>query len=98
MGYNGIGSNLCCGPRNQMQYSEKQQPKARGRNGNGSTKPTSIPSSGKYCFLCNEMVANGDPDGEDVPGSGGNERRHQSCVRSAIARGKNTELRETANL
>lgn len=82
-----------------MKSITAEQEPTRKKNGNGSnTKPTSIPSSGKYCGYCNKMVAKCDPDGEDDPGSDGNKRRHKSCVRLAVARSRNTELRGMANL
>jgi hypothetical protein len=59
---------------------------------------TSILSSEKYCPCCHVTVANGDPDGEDVPGSNGEKRQHRFCVRRlAVARCRDTELREVAN-
>jgi hypothetical protein len=59
-----------------------------------------IPPSGKYCLHCNLTVANGDPDGENVPGDG-EKRQHKSCAdakRLAVAQSKNTELCEVANI
>jgi hypothetical protein len=74
------------------------QTKRRSDNG-GNTKKISVSPSGKYCSICNEMVGNGDPDGEDVPESNGKKRRHKSCVkRLAFLQSKNTESCKTANL
>jgi hypothetical protein len=70
------------------------------RQKNGTTaagKKSLIPSSGKDCPYCHIIVANGDPDGENIPGDDGR-RRHKSCAKLAVARSKDTELRRTVNL
>lgn len=64
-------------------------------NGNRNQEQTSIRSSEKYCPYCYRMIANEDPDREDID----NERRHKSCFRGlTVAQSKNTELREAVNL
>lgn len=77
MGYNSLSSNVCFGSRNQMQYPGEQQPRAKARNGNGSTKLTEIPSSGEYCFKCNLMIPVGDREVVYIEGKKG----HKICPR-----------------
>jgi len=60
---------------------------------------TLVLSSGEYCPFCHEMVAKGDPEGENIPGSDGKKRQHRACSgRFAVAQGENTGHCEAANL
>lgn len=79
-GYSGLSGSVRNGNRNQMSYPEegRQFGKPKPQNSNG-TKLTEIKSSGKFCPYCHIMIANGDPNGEGVPGSNGKERRHKVC-------------------
>ena len=82
-------------------YGGEIKKNSNGRN--NQSEKTSIPSSGKYCLHCHEKVGNGNPFRENIYDGNGKEsgRKHSYCPSPKIltvARNKNTELRETANI